>query len=238
VTPAKKPEPSETEGWESLVEEASAGSLAPSPELEQAMREAAEAIEARTSASEPAQEVPKGTEVEERVAELERELEVLRDRHLRLAADFDNARRRTLREREEAHHFGHQNLVKELLPTVDNLERAIEHARQGGTEGLQGLLEGVELVARGLVATLTRFGLGVVSAEGEPFDPSRHEALGQLEDASAPEGTVLQVLQRGYTLRERLLRPARVLVAKRPAAPLAGGAPEEGPETRGGGGEA
>lgn len=216
MTEKRAPDPEAAEGWESLVEDTR--SLAPSEELEQAMREAADAVETRRSEAErPSRpsaeaEVPAGKE-----GAAEDELAELRDRHLRLAADFENFRRRALREREEAHQFGHQNLVKDLLGTVDNLARAIEHARQSDAADLEGLLQGVELVERELLATLSRHGLGVIRAEGERFDPSLHEALAQVEDGSAEEGTVVQVLQPGYLLRDRLLRPARVVVSKRPA---------------------
>ena len=202
--------PEGSEGWESLVEE-SEGALAPSEELEQAMREAAEAIDAQRADAAPA------SEPAERPEGARDELAELQDRYVRLAADFENFRRRALREREEAHQFGHQNLVKDLLATVDNLARAIEHARQSEAGDLQGLLQGVELVERELLATLTKHGLGVIRAEGERFDPSLHEAMAQVEDETADEGTVVQVLERGYQLRDRLLRPARVVVSKRPA---------------------
>jgi molecular chaperone GrpE len=206
VSEKKTAAPEGSEGWESLVEE-SEGALAPSEELEQAMREAAEAIEAqRADAAPTPPPAPPEGEGQDELAELQ-------DRHIRLAADFDNFRRRALREREEAHQFGHQNLVKDLLATVDNLARAIEHARQSEA----GDLQGVELVERELVATLTKHGLGVIRAEGERFDPSLHEAMAQVEDEAADEGTVVQVLERGYLLRDRLLRPARVVVSKRPA---------------------
>ncbi|MEN8180909.1 MAG: nucleotide exchange factor GrpE [Myxococcota bacterium] len=207
-----KPEEA-SEGWESLVEEPSEGSLAPSAELEQAMREAADAIEAqRSDAAAPQSESPEGT-----TGGTQEELAALTDRYVRLAADFENFRRRALREREEAHQFGHQNLVKDLLPTVDNLARAIEHARDSEATDLEGLLRGVELVERELLASLAKHGLSVIRAEGERFDPSLHEAMAQVEDEQAPEGAVVQVLQRGYSLRDRLLRPARVVVSKRPA---------------------
>jgi molecular chaperone GrpE len=209
VTQKKSPDPEASEGWESLVEE-SEGALAPSEELEQAMREAAEAIEAQRADASPA--TPKAPEGEADPSG--DELSELQDRYLRLAADFDNFRRRALREREEAHQFGHQNLVKDLLGTV---ARAIEHARQSEAGDLEGLLQGVELVERELLATLAKHGLGVIHAEGERFDPSVHEAMAQVEDESAQEGTVKQVLQRGYVLRDRLLRAARVMVTKRPA---------------------
>jgi molecular chaperone GrpE len=220
----KGPDSGASEGWESLVEE-SEGALAPSEELEQAMREAAEAIEAQRADAAPAPPRPKIPEGEPEPSG--DELSELQDRYVRLAADFDNFRRRALREREEAHQFGHQNLVKDLLATVDNLARAIEHARQSEAGDLESLLQGVELVERELLATLAKHGLGVIHAEGERFDPSLHEAMAQVEDENADEGTVVQVLQRGYVLRDRLLRAARVMVSKRPteAGPASEGEP-------------
>lgn len=191
-----------TEGWESLSEEAEAGSLAPNPELEEAMREAMEAVEAR--------------EEERRQPAGEGEAAELHDRLLRLRADFDNFRKRTLKEKEEAFRYGHQNIVKDLLPTVDNLERAIEHARGSQTGDLEGLLQGVELVLRELLGALEQYGLAPIEAEGKDFDPEFHEAMTQQFHESAPANTVLQVFQKGYRLRDRLLRPARVVVSGGP----------------------
>jgi len=202
------PDPAEPlEGRESLEEEA-ARALAPNPELEEAMREAMEAVEAREE-ERRAGEAPAGGPSEEVAA--------LQDRLLRLAADFENFRKRTLREKEEAWRYGHQNLVKDLLATVDNLERAIEHAR--GSEGgdLEGLLQGVELVLHELLGVLGQYGLEGIDAEGRPFDPALHEAMVQQPDASVAPNTVLQVYQKGYRLRDRLLRPARVVVSGRAA---------------------
>jgi molecular chaperone GrpE len=191
-----------TEGWESLSEEAEAGSLAPNPELEEAMREAMEAVEAR--------------EEERRQPAGEGEAAELHDRLLRLRADFDNFRKRTLKEKEEAFRYGHQNIVKDLLPTVDNLERAIEHARGSQTGDLEGLLQGVELVLRELLGVLEQYGLAAIEAEGQTFDPAVHEAMTQQLHESAPVNTVMQVFQKGYRLRDRLLRPARVVVSGGP----------------------
>jgi len=191
-----------TEGWESLSEEAEGGSLAPNPELEEAMREAMEAVEAR--------------EVERRQPAGEGETAELHDRLLRLQADFENFRKRTLKEKEEAFRYGNQNIVKDLLPTVDNLERAIEHARGSQTGDLEGLLQGVELVLRELLGALEQHGLAAIEAEGQTFDPAVHEAMTQQIDESAPANTVMQVFQKGYRLRDRLLRPARVVVSGGP----------------------
>lgn len=209
-----------SEGWEGFAEEASEGNLGPSSELEEAMREAEASHDARAAE----RNAPRGgatdagrEELESALAEAQRELAELKDRHLRLAADFENVRRRSLREREESSLFGHQNVVKELLPSVDNLERAIDHARQGGEGSQEGLLEGVELVLREIFAVLARHGVVPIEAQGQPFDPALHEAMAQLPDGTVPANTVVQVFQPGYQLRGRLLRPARVVVSKPPA---------------------
>lgn len=205
------------EGWESLAEEAEGGALAPSAELEEALREAAEAVEAR-EAERRQGGGPRGVGDEAlaaEVADLRVENERMKERLLRLQADFENHRRRSLKEREEAHRYGHENLVKDLLATVDNLDRAIEHAHQNDDADLEGMLHGVDLVRRELLGTLARYGLNEVKAEGEAFDPNVHEALAQVENDEVPPGTVVQVLQKGYLLRDRLLRAARVVVSKR-----------------------
>ena len=116
---------------------------------------------------------------------------------------------------QEAHNFGHQNLVKDLLPTVDNLERAIAHAGSSDGGDLQGLLQGIELVRRELLAILGKHGVERIDAESKTFDPALHEAMGQVEDDSVPANTVLQVLETGYKLRNRMLRAARVMVSRK-----------------------
>jgi len=143
-----------------------------------------------------------------------KEVEEANDRHLRLQAEFENFRRRSLKERQESLQFGHQNLVKDLLTTVDNLERAVDHAEQSGGGDLQGLLQGVELVQRELLGALGKHGVTTIEAEAQTFDPAHHEAMGQMPDGSVPPNTILQVLQKGYLLRDRMLRPARVMVSK------------------------
>jgi len=205
---ALQDESQDESGWERLEEEASGGSLAPNPELEDAMREAMEALESRDESRRPRS--PAGEAASEEVAGL-------RDRLIRLQADFENYRKRVLREREEAYRYGHENLVKDLLGTVDNLERAIEHARGGQGGDAAGLLQGVELVHRELLGVLAKHGVEEIEAEGVPFDPAVHEAMAQTPSETAPPNTVIQVFEKGYRLRDRLLRPARVVVAARPA---------------------
>jgi molecular chaperone GrpE len=200
------------EGWESLAEE-SVGTLSPSPELEEALREAAEAVDERSRPPQAPRSEPPGPSARE--AELETELGGARDRFLRLHADFENFRRRAAKERLEAEQYGHQNLVKDLLTAVDNLDRAIDHARRSGGGDLESLLQGVELVRRELVAALGKHGVAAIEALGRPFDPALHEAMAQAPDDSVAPNTVIEELQRGYVLRDRLVRPSRVIVSRR-----------------------
>jgi molecular chaperone GrpE len=202
-------DPKRAEGWESLAEEAE-GTLAPSAEREEALKEAAAAVEARAGAKAGKGRGPSAAEH----AALQEEHDQLRDRWLRLQADFDNYRKRMLREKQETLTYGHENVVKDLLPVVDNLERAIEHASASSGADFEGMLQGVELVRRELLAVLTKHGVEGIEAEGEAFDPNVHEALAQVEEPSVEAGRVARVLEKGYRLRDRLLRPARVMVSK------------------------
>jgi molecular chaperone GrpE len=217
VSRRDEPKP-DAEGWESLAEEASGGSLAPRPELEEALREAEAAVEARHAAR-GAERGGAGHEaLEARISALEKEKAQLEDRLVRLHADFENHRKRTLREKQEALSYGHEIVVKDLLPVVDNLERAIEHASASTGADFEGMLQGVELVRRELLAVLAKHGVSPIEAEGEVFDPNLHEALAQMEDEKVPAGRIGRMLQKGYRLRDRLLRPARVIVSKGPPA--------------------
>ena len=211
-----KPDPEDAEGWESLSKE-SEGSLAVNPELEAALREASEAIgedgHLKDSEEPAATEEFSGEEIERMAGQLVEN----RDKYVRLLADFDNFRRRAHKDRQDVIQFGHENLVKDLLSTVDNLDRAIEHAHQNDGGDLASLLQGVELVQREFYAVFAQHEVHVIDAEGSEFDPSLHEAMAQVQDDSAAPNTVIEVLQKGYQLRDRLLRPARVVVAKSPA---------------------
>ncbi|MEE8557812.1 MAG: nucleotide exchange factor GrpE [Myxococcota bacterium] len=151
---------------------------------------------------------------QEATAESSEELEEIKDRYLRLGAEFENYKRRTLKERESLFNYGNENLIKELLETVDNLERALGHAEEG--LGTETLLEGVELTHRSLMRALEKFGVERVDAKGEQFDPKVHEAIRQVETEDHSSGTVAEVYQTGYLLKDRLLRPALVGVACRP----------------------
>jgi len=146
-----------------------------------------------------------------------KELEEAKERYVRLQAEFENFRRRTLKEKQESLRYGQQNLVKDLLSSVDNLERALGHVEQNADADLQGVLQGVELVQRELMGALAKHGVKVVDPTGEAFDPSFHEAMGQVPTSDVPPNGVVEVLQKGYLLNDRMLRPARVLVARPPA---------------------
>jgi len=190
-----------------------------------------ELIEEAAAAQEAREKAASGGGLEAQIAELEENLAATKDLLVRRQADFDNFRRRVLKERQENQNYGHENFVKELLPVVDNLERAVEHAKENeGAEILTGLLEGVELVSRELLGCLQKHGVTPIEAGGKLFDPTVHEAMGQIPDGSVPVNTVVQVFQKGYELRQHLLRPARVMVAMAPpegsAEPTAEGSQE------------
>jgi molecular chaperone GrpE len=155
-------------------------------------------------------------ELEAKIAALEKDKKENWDRYLRAAADVENLRKRQKRELDDARLESKGRVLKEMLPVVDNLERAIEHATaQAGTNPI---VEGVQLVLRQFLTAFERLDVTPVEAAGQPFDPNLHEAISQ-QETDAPPGTVVQVLQRGYKSGDRLLRPALVVVAKAKTAP-------------------
>ena len=135
------------------------------------------------------------------------------DRLLRQAAELENFKKRNLREREESIRFANESLIKDLLPVVDNLERAVAHA-QGGGNG-KPLVEGVEMVIRGILDVFNKHGVTRIEAIGQPFDPVKHEAMAQVETEDHEPNTVVEEHHKGYLLHSRLLRPSLVSVAKR-----------------------
>lgn len=147
------------------------------------------------------------------VAELRAELADLKDRWLRERAELENFKRRAVREKSDALRFGSEALLKDLIPIIDNLHRALAHART--SRDVDPIVTGVELVLRGFDEVLERHGVKVIEARGIPFDPSRHEAISHVE-SEAPANTVIDEHQRGYVLHDRLLRPALVTVGKGP----------------------
>ena len=168
---------------------------------------------------------PEGKEdLEAKIAALEKEKKENWDRYLRAAADLENMRKRQKREMDDARLESKGKVLKEMLPVVDNLERAIEHATQ--TAGANPIVEGVQLVLRQFLTAFERLDVTPIEAGGQPFDPNLHEAISQ-QESDQPPGTVLQVLQRGYKSGDRLLRPALVVVAKTKPAPAPAESPAE-----------
>ena len=140
-----------------------------------------------------------------------READATHDRYVRTAAEFDNARKRAAREREELIRGANESLIRELLPVLDNFERALQAAR--GDAGAAAVTAGVELIQRELLRVLEKFGVTAFTSVGMPFDPERHEAVARVPAAGRPEMTVVDETARGYLLNGRVLRPAMVTVA-------------------------
>ncbi len=161
-------------------------------------------------------DVEPGIEVEGDVVKMEddggekTESEELLDSLMRLKADFENYRKRMMREQTRIVETAEADLVRRLLPVIDNLERALENDGEGEPQGLR---EGVEMVLAQMLEVLGKEGLEVVDPQGEPFDPEHHEAMMVVENGECPEDTVIDVVQRGYRFRGILLRPAMVSVS-------------------------
>ena len=139
------------------------------------------------------------------------------DRLLRTTADFDNYKKRAAREKQEAIKFANESLLEKLVPVLDTFDMALAATENGRHESVQSLQTGINMVYQQLKAALTEAGLEALDATGKAFDPNFHEAVSQQETSEIPEGHVVQQLRKGYKLRERLLRPATVVVAKHPA---------------------
>ncbi|PKH08392.1 nucleotide exchange factor GrpE [Planomicrobium sp. MB-3u-38] len=165
--------------------------------------ESEEAVESRDDESNE-------TEGEDEVSVLKDELEAEQNKYLRLLADYDNFKRRTQKDREISAKFRSQSLLTDLLPVLDNFERAL--AVEAKSEDAVSIMKGVEMVQKSLLEAVKREGLEEITAVGEPFDPNFHQAVMQEKDDDAEPGTVLQELQKGYTLKGRVLRPAMVKV--------------------------
>jgi len=140
------------------------------------------------------------------------------DRLLRSTADFDNFKKRAAREKIEAAQYASFSLLQKLLPVLDNFEMALAAAQNAQGDKLAAMQSGVLMIQQQLKNALVETGLEEIDAAGRPFDPNFHEAVSEQESAEAAEGSVLQQLRKGYKFKDRLLRPATVIVAKKPAA--------------------
>ena len=178
-------------------------------ERNEAQQEAMEQV----AVEETIEEVVEQTEVPVEVnplEELQKQLEEQENRYLRLRADYDNLIRRNKLDREAAEKYRSQSLLNNLLPVLDNLDRALQV--EVSTEDAQSLYKGVEMVYRQFVDATEKEGLEVIPAEGEVFDPNFHQAVMQEQDSKKESGVILRELQKGYKLKDRVLRPSMVSV--------------------------
>ena len=190
------------------VTEGAAEAAAPAPEAEPA--ETAEAAEAEPAETAEAAEAEAVVADAERVAKAEAEAAAMRDKYLRLQAEWDNYRKRTAEEAGEMRVRAAEKLMGDLLPVMDDFERAIAHAEANGDAGL---LDGVKAISTKLSESLGKHGLETIDPAGEAFDALEHQAVGQVEDASVPDETVAQVYQKGYRLGKKVIRPAMVTIS-------------------------
>lgn len=167
-----------------------------------------EALEAAMSGGQPAQN---DEDLDTRLAQLDGELRRANNEVLKAQAEFENFRKRMRREMEEESRYAALPLINELLPVIDNLQRAVEAAEQGGSTG--GLLDGVKMVIGQFDAALAKYGCRKIEALGQEFDPHVHMALSQEPCAEHPSGHVSRVLQSGYKMHDRVVRPAQVFVS-------------------------
>lgn len=148
------------------------------------------------------------------LSNVQEELLAAQDKYLRLAAEFENYKRRSQRDISESIKFANESLLKNLLPVIDNLERAIQSGKDAGM--VNAVMEGVELTHKSFLETVEKLGVRQISSAGQPFDPSRHQAVAQVETDTLKPSTVVEEFQKGYFLHDRILRPAMVTVSKEP----------------------
>jgi molecular chaperone GrpE len=219
-TPESEPETGEHQGGEATAGEHQGGE-APAGEHQGGEHQGGEHQGGEATAGESRAEdagIPSAPAGEgDRIALLEAEISQLKDQLLRALAETENVRRRGQRERSDAIKYGAASLVKDLLAVSDNLRRAIDSVpREAAAEDdrLLTLLDGVELTEKELLSVFERHHIVKLEPLGEKLDPHRHEAMYEVPDPSQPPGTVVQVIEPGYLLHDRLVRPARVGIAK------------------------
>jgi molecular chaperone GrpE len=189
-------------------------------EYDKVQEETPEAISPDDEKNQTKQPVADDSKIEELLRELEqktKEAATANDKCLRTYADFENYRKRMQREIADFRKYANEQFALELLPVVDHMGLALKHAGESG-ETVQGIQEGVELVYKQLRDALEKIGVKQFVAEGEPFDPARHDAMMQVVTDEVPENTVVQVMQEGYLYHEKVLRHAKVGVSKKPDA--------------------
>ena len=150
--------------------------------------------------------------VEERAADAESKYKEMQDRYLRLNAEFDNYKKRMMRENSDRLKYFNMELIKELLPSVDNLERAISHAGDENSD-LENMIEGLQMVYKGMQEAFGKFGVSEIESIGKEFDPNCHQAVGMIESQDVPENHVAEECLKGYYLHDRIIRPTMVRVS-------------------------
>ncbi|TCS43245.1 nucleotide exchange factor GrpE [Reinekea marinisedimentorum] len=181
-------------------------------DIEQVQPEATEA-EAVDEATEAAVEVATEADLVKQLQEAEERASAAQDQYIRAEAEMANLRRRVEKDVENAHKFGQEKLSKELLGIADNLERALQSTESDAAD-INAIREGVELTLKGLVDVFGKFNIVAVDPIGEPFDPQLHQAMSMVENPDVEPNTVIAVMQKGYQLNGRLIRPAMVMVSK------------------------
>ena len=151
-------------------------------------------------------------DLNKKLEEVEKEKNEFSDRLLRNMAEFDNYRKRVAREKEDLIKYGNEKFAFDILSVMDNFERSLEQARK--SQEVEPVIEGIEMIRKQFVSALEKFNVKPFESVGEPFDPERHEAMAQQEHDEYEENTVIEEYQKGYFLKEKLLRPARVIVSK------------------------
>jgi molecular chaperone GrpE len=171
-------------------------------------------LDDQTQGKSEADQSTEGTELEEArkaLAAKTEEAKTFQDKYIRLAAELENFKRLAQKQKQDYSQFANESLLKELLPIVDNLERALKCVQEGRTT--DGLVQGVELTLKQFTETLAKFGVKPIASLGASFDPARHQAVARQESTTAPENTVIEEYQKGYQLHDRILRAAMVVVA-------------------------
>lgn len=191
------------------------------PDQDQVENEASPELATEDASVADAQDTPEGEQPADEMSLLQEQLEaaeaaagMARDELLRVQAEMQNLRRRTEQDIEKAHKFGQEKFITELLAVMDNLERSAAAAEASEDEAVQAIKEGVELTLKGFMDCFKRFNIEAVDPLGEPFDPQLHQAMSIQESPDAEPNSVIAVMQKGYTLHGRVIRPAMVMVSK------------------------
>jgi molecular chaperone GrpE len=191
------------------------------PDQDQVENEASPELATEDASVANAQDAPEGEQPADEMSLLQEQLEaaeaaagMARDELLRVQAEMQNLRRRTEQDIEKAHKFGQEKFSTELLAVMDNLERSAAAAEASEDEAVQAIKEGVELTLKGFMDCFKRFNIEAVDPLGEPFDPQLHQAMSIQESPDAEPNSVIAVMQKGYTLHGRVIRPAMVMVSK------------------------